>query len=695
MMVSGDQSPISHSNATKADSSGTVTPRERFQGWQAAAVVILVVGLGFVLLRAQWAGGFGFVAVVCLVGGWIGVWTAAALGAGRPVARWVDAGDELFQDDPLIAVIAGAGVLVGCAAVLSVFGWYRPIPLMTVLVGWAAFGFFGLKRSSGRLPRLGVTSVPLLGLAGVSLLVAATVSPFYDQWHQHLGFPWIWLADGSVHPMPRNWYSYMPVNASLLYGYGLRVLGPWSAQAIHWWCGVVTVLAVARLAGRAEKRSAAMWGVIVLATTPTFLRLTTVAGSDLVVSVFAAGAWLGLVQTAGDGKRAARWWAFSGVCVGLAVGAKYTAIGTVAIPLAAAAVALHRPWRADRSWNELVSGASLALVSSLAAFLPWAVRNLVAVGNPLFPFANGPFKTILKVPFETAERYSAWLSGFDFSFRHIVDGLDFGTFAGQMDGFPTIGLLYLGLVLLVPVCWRRIDPDLRAPLLVGVIAGFAFWIINLHVHRYVVPVLVPAAVLIGTALAVTIEGSSRKTRAGLIALLTVAISWNFSTTVSREGLDRLGSTLGVVDEEETLHRWVSSYVALDAVRSLPDHSRVHFVAEARALGFERPVDIEHPFGAPLILELARRSRDPGEIATALSAGGVTHVLTNRWEARRIAEMQGRERFFEYDDPTTAANLAGFSQNCLEEIWSERGVSLYRLEPVCSEDLTGAGDLATW
>jgi hypothetical protein len=601
----------------------------------------------------------------------------------------------MIQDDPLIVVIAGAGALVACAAVLSVFGWFRPIPLMGVLVGWAVLGSFGLKRSFAHMPRLGVASVPLLGLAGVSLLVAATISPFYDQWHQHLGFPWIWLADGSVDPIPRNWYSYMPVNASLLYGYGLRVLGPWSAQAVHWWCGAVTVFAVARLAGGVEKRSAAIFGAVVLATTPTFLRLTTVAGSDLVVSVFASGAWLGLVQTVGGGKRTARWWAFSGVCVGLAVGAKYTAIGTVAIPIAAAAVALHRPWQSDRSWTQLFSGGFLALFASLAAFMPWAVRNLVAVGNPLFPFANGPFKAILKVPFETAERYSAWLSGFDYSIGHIIEGLDFGTFAGQMDGFPTVGLLYLGLFLLVPVCWRRLDPALRAPFLVGAIAGYGFWIVNLHVHRYVVPVLVPAAVLIGSALGVTFDGASRKIRLGLTLLLAVAISWNLSTTVSREGLDRLGATLGVVEDEEILDRWVSSQIAFDAVRSLPENSRIHLVAEARALGFERPVDIEHPFGEPLIQELARESRDPGEMAAALAASGVTHVLTNRWEARRIADMQGRDRFFEYTYPATAANLEGFSQRCLEEIWSERGVSIYRLDATCSVVGAGAGDLATW
>jgi hypothetical protein len=160
-------------------------------------------------------------------------------------------------------------------------------------------------------------------------------------------------------------------------------------------------------------------------------------------------------------------------------------------------------------------------------------------------------------------------------------------------------------------------------------------------------------------------------------------------------LDRLGATLGIVEDEEILDRWVSSHIAFDAVRSLPENSRIHLVAEARALGFERAVDIEHPFGEPLIQKLARESLDPGEMGAALAASGVTHVLTNRWEARRIAEMQGRDRFFEYAYPAAAANLEGFSRRCLEEIWSERGVSLYRLEATCSVVGSGAGDFASW
>jgi hypothetical protein len=83
------------------------------------------------------------------------------------------------------------------------------------------------------------------------------------------------------------------------------------------------------------------------------------------------------------------------------------------------------------------------------------------------------------------------------------------------------------------------------------------------------------------------------------------------------------------------------------------------------------------------------------MAATLTTSGVTHLLTNRWEARRIAEMQGRDRFFEYHLPAAAANLEKFSRGCLEEIWSERGVSLYRLDATCSVSGAGAGDLADW
>ena len=51
----------------------------------------------------------------------------------------------------------------------------------------------GLGRVSFELEPVAVVVV----VGGGALLVACTLSPFYDQWHQHLGFADQWLRRGS------------------------------------------------------------------------------------------------------------------------------------------------------------------------------------------------------------------------------------------------------------------------------------------------------------------------------------------------------------------------------------------------------------------------------------------------------------------------------------------------------------------
>ncbi|MFV2071486.1 MAG: ArnT family glycosyltransferase [Thermoanaerobaculales bacterium] len=667
------------------------------KGWAGLAVAAFVIGMALVLARAEVAGGSRTLGVVILAVGWAAVWTLAALGAGRPVVRWLTSGTECGWEDHVLAAIAGTGVLTACIGGLSVLGLFLPWPLMILVLLWAIVGLVSLARGSTARARIEAQTLPLLGIAAVALLVAATVSPFYDQWHQHLGFPWVWLQDGSIHPLPNNWYSYMPVNSSLLFACGLKILGPWSAQVVHWWAGVVTALAVAALARRAagSSGSAATWAAWIIATTPTVLHLATTAGSDLFVAMFAGGAWLALIRTADGDDRSNRWWAFAGVCVGLAVGTKYTAIGTVAIPAVVGAVVLHRPWRGPRSFAPLVRGSATATVAGFAVFAPWAIRNLLATGNPLFPFFNQPFRGILRVPYESVERFAAWLSGFDLSLGHAIAGLDLGTFQAPLDGFPSIGLAYLGLVAVAVFSWRRLPGRAVPALVAGAVAGIAFWLASLHVDRYLLPALVPATAVLAAAVATTLEETPKRVRFGLVALIGLVFAWNLAASISQLGMERLGCTLGIVRLEPILARWVSSSPAFEPVAALPPDAKVLLVAESRALGFERSVELEHPFGEPRLEELARRSEDPLEMAERLAAEGITHVLTNRWEADRIARMQGRARYFETDDPETARRLDRFCRECLAPLWSDRGVFLYRLVPECSVPPPGAGNLAGW
>jgi hypothetical protein len=654
----------------------------------------LAVGLGLALLGGQAGHGFGPVGSLLAVGLWLAAWTLAAVGAGRPLIRRLRGANAESPEDLVLAAALGATALVAAAAALSVVGWFRPWPLLAVLIGLAVVGALDLARWPVATPRLGWWGAALAVLWLVPLVIAATVTTFYDQWHQHLGFPWLWLQSGHIHVIPRNFYSYMPVNSSLLYAYGLDSLGAWSAQVVHWWTGAATVVACGLMGRRLAGARAGLWAATVVATTPTVLHVAASGGSDLVVTFFAATAWLALLRTADDGiEGPLRWWLLAGALAGMAAGTKYTALGTVGIPLAVGAIVLHRPGRSLSTWRPLLAGAAAAVGGALLTFGPWVARNLATAGAPFFPFLAGPFRGMLRSDPEAVARFGDWISGFDLSLSHIADGLGLGTWTPPVGGFAPAGLLWLGAGLAAVLALPWLRRPAASALAAGALAGIAFWLVGLHVVRYLLPALVPAAAVLGGGLAVALGAAGTPIRRALTFLVAAAVAWNLSTTLHPVGFQRLGCSLGVEPVEPLLARWVSSSLAFDAVAALPDEARILLVAESRALGFEREVEIEHPFGESRLEELARLHDSPEAMAAALAGEGFTHVLSNRWEARRIASMRNRPRYFVHGDPAAMARLDAFARRCLEPEWLGNGVAVYRLDPGCAS--SGAGDLASW
>ncbi len=658
------------------------------------ATIALVLGLGAVLLVAQSSHGFGPVGSLLTVGLWISVWTLATLGAGRVVVNSARSDDAAGIEDLLMACVIGSGVLSALAVLLSFAGWFRSAPLLGILVAAAVWGGIGLIRRPVALPGLTKPGLGLAALWFIALVVAATVTTFYDQWHQHIGFPWLWFQEGSIHVNPRNYYSYMPVNSSLMYAYGIGTLGAWSAQAIHWWSGVVTVLICAAMGRRVASDGGAWWAAVIVATTPNVVHLAASGGSDLVVTLFAAGAWLALLRSAEGSGSSLRWWLLAGACAGLAAGTKYTALGTVVLPLGAGAIVLHRPWRRP-SLRPFVKGAGLATVGGILTFGPWVLRNLLATGAPLYPFMTGPFRSLMNADAARIHELSDELAGFDLSWSHIVDGIGLGSLTSPIGGFAPAGLLWLAAAGAALIALPRLTRPTAPALAVGALVGIALWLIGLQVVRYLLPALLPLAAVLGGGIALALKEASPQIRRAVTVLITAAVVWNLSTMLNPVGFQRLGCSLGVNPVEPLLSRWVSSSLAFDAVKQLPEDARLLLVAESRAFGFERAVELEnpYPFGDTRLEALARASETPDEMAAQLAAEEITHVLTNRWEARRMAGMIRRDRYFNCGDDRVLNRLDRFARHCLEPEWLGNGVSIYRLDPSCES--TGAGDLATW
>ena len=87
---------------------------------------------------------------------------------------------------------------------------------------------------------------------------------------------------------------------------------------------------------------------------------------------------------------------------------------------------------------------------------------------------------------------------------------------------------------------------------------------------------------------------------------------------------------------------------------LPHDAVVLLVAEPRSLYLDRAVLVEDPYRTPLLVELARGCRDPGELAQRVRALGATHVLVNRSEMDFFAGLRGKD---DYWSDATAAEQA--------------------------------------
>ena len=621
-------------------------------------------------------------AAMALTVAWVALLTLACLGAGAPALR-LAGGGRVVGVAALVAELAlGAGALAAAAALLGAAGLLRPLPLLAVLLAAAAAGGReAARRGRRRLPRVPAGArlpAALLALAALyTLLVAATPSPFYDQLHYHLAFPFQWLRHGTVATFPRHAYSFFPATHGLLFAYALAALGAAAAQATHWWMGALAVAGVGALAARLRGPRAGWWAAALLATTPAVLQVGTWAAADLAVAFFMVAA-LAMVALARDHPARAgapRWWLAAGALVGLAVGCKYLAALTVAIPVGAAALLV----RAPAGGLGRVRRGALLVLGATVTFAPWLLRNAAATGDPLYPFLSGAFAPrVVGMSAAEVAAVAARVPGSGWARPRPAELATLTTFAPVGDA-GAIGPAYLALLPLAAwAAWRGrrgFAPALAAAAAVAV----AGWALGPPTGRYLLPALAPLAVLAGAGVARALLAAPRRARRALAGLAAAVLAWSALGGATPLELARLGCTLGRGNPDELMARWASYWPAVRAVDELlPADATVLLVGESRAMYLDRDLVVDDPLVTPLLVALAEAQPSAAAMAAELRRRGVTHVLYNRQEATRIAALNGRDEYLAPLSPAGRARLEAFLSGCLRRLTAAGPVDLLAL-----------------
>lgn len=653
------------------------------------------------------------------------LWAGAAWGYGRVVRRWLlpDAANGWALEFGL-----GAGVLLILDAALGALGILQAghgIAAWLLIAGGAALALVmhgrlvsdeaplddpssTSRRSSGLPAVLGHWSIWLAAPACAVLVVAACSAPGwlwasefdgYDALSYHLQLPKEWLAAGRIEPVEHNVYSFFPGYVEAAY-YHLMILrgnalaAVYAAQLLHAFVAIATALATASLLTRARSstRLAGASAVLVLGTSWVVV-VGSLAYDEMFVALFlACGLQILQSQETPDARSAGA----LGLLAGAAIGAKLTAIGFVAAPLAILLLSRLGP----RRWFIVLSVMGGA---ALVALGPYLVRNVAHGGNPVFPFATQLFGSAHWTDAQAAVWQSAHtLTGgladrFSAVWNQLLRyGIGPSPLASTEPWKPQWSILFWlalagGALGLLTRSWRL----LTLQLLTVLALQLAFWLMFTHVQsRFMLPAVVPAAVLATIGLDVICgwfeveRGGQNRFRAKRFAVHAVSgallLLWACQPMALYRG-ERAGAPsarlgLGGVWTGATL---TSSQRFDLATRNptvfinyfLPAEARILFVGEAAPLYYLAEFTYQTTWDRGPFSQAMRASDDPADWIRFLRERGFTHLLIDA-NMLTIWEQSGWN-----DRKLTAERVVSAAENhaTLIRVFGERGaLRLYRL-----------------
>ena len=575
------------------------------------------------------------------------VFCGAAYGAGSLLDR--AAGGLVAERDhpPMVALSIRMGVGLACLSLvtfLSALGgvlWLAGLGALPAI----AYGFVCAIRAGVQVRPLRWSGAAGVGgcLLGGAWLVAwlwATIPPtFYDELVYHLVIPQRALATGGLLTVPWVHYTLMPHASDLLLAWGMVLGNDLGARAIQFALWVMCFLAVWAIVEVMARPRDAAWApsfiACAFAASPMVWFLGTLSFTETSQAV---GLLCSAVVIAAVPAQRYSWLAL-GLMLGLVASSKLSGLYWVAAALVAARVA---------EWP--LAALSRAAVIALLTVTPWWIRAFVHTGNPVYPMFYG----LLGGQPWSAESQARLLADLPYGTPGSLGGMGlvrlpldlvlhperFGSASdvGALAVLSTCGLLAL------PVASRLVGLRGHARLLgdaaaVFVLVAGAGWVMTTPTARFFAPAfLLALAVLAGLCV------QFRKTVQGfaLVLLLAAGVggAWQFinqHTAVFSSVNVALGREKGDAYLARVLDHWPAARFVRE---TLPPDARLLFIGETRPYYFSRNAVAPHPIDAHPLSRWVHEETSAESLIRRLTAEGITHVVLNVHEFRRVREKYG-------------------------------------------------------
>jgi hypothetical protein len=567
---------------------------------------------------------------------------------------------------PAAALLGLWGVLVwgvGNWRLVPSFWVVLPWPLLIGLIVWkranlvahskrALAGLQALKWDEGAW----VFYLLLLFALTFCLTLAPPSGNDYDSLTYHLAVPAQYLRAGKVIELPFDHHSYFPFTLEMLYTLGLAVRGAVFAKLFHWLMLPIGALALVAIGRRAHSTRAGLVAAALYSSMPMVLQEASTAYIDLGFAAFAFLAILCFVGYPSRSRGENLWW--SGAFCGFCLGTKYFGwlfFGFLGLWLLSELIRGTKNDAAPKlSWRHLAVFALPALLLGV----PWYIRNVMWVGNPVFPFAYSVFggagwTSSMAVKYDESQA----IYGFGKSLADLVllpwrlamTPLNAGVFDSGVKGQPLWPLLpgpvageQLG-IFEVPGLFINVFPGpvlfaLGIPALfmkgkpreIGLCAFFfgflwLFWALTSQQIRYLLPGLGLLALVAGWG---AVEMAPRLRMARVVGGVCLVLWLGFAPAITLwRARDTFPVLTGAMSSEQYLRRSFSGYDAMSyANASTPKEAKFAVYGEPRCFYLDRAYFWADE-GHNTLVNYAQL-KDGAALAKALSSLGATHVLWN-------------------------------------------------------------------
>ncbi|MFP4474273.1 MAG: ArnT family glycosyltransferase [Desulfatibacillaceae bacterium] len=493
----------------------------------------------------------------------------------------------------------------------------------------------------------------VLLLAGftVPLLLLCAVPPIArDVLIHHLAIPKLWIEHGGIFSIPWAPHSYFPMNIELLFAACLMLGNDIAPAFVHLAFGFGTGFLIFRYLSPRTGHATALLGLFFFMTIPVVMRVGTMAYVDLGATFFTTAALLSLVPYRDSGCRDNVWLVVSAVCMGLAVGSKYTAL----VPWAYLnIVVILYVSRANRPARVAVRAGLVYGVVVLLVASPWLVKNTLATLNPVYPLFDGFFAQFRDVsagggsPGQGGGPGLGARSSF-FQRRELLYGeplwvtllMPVRMFLFGRDNSAQFfdGVLCPALVLLAPLAFlagnRRRD--------LWMFTGFVLFSLLVPVFadaariRYIMPVLPFLAIMSAMGIRNVLNAATQATQPVAVVLyilggVSLAYMIGFSGWYLHGYFSKVDPVPYVTGEESRdsfLERHLASYSCMRYINthSAKDARVLLMFVRGRTYYLERDFRYDPSYGMAATRSLMRALKETGSVAGYLEDQGFTHVL---------------------------------------------------------------------